>query len=106
MTELPLTGERTVPDVPEENYWFRRHEAAYRFARERVRGRVLDVGSGEGYGAAMLAETTDVVATELDETSARHARSRYRSVPVVRGDACHLPFRSERFDAIVAMQVL
>ena len=25
---LPLTGERTVPGVPEENYWFRRHEAA------------------------------------------------------------------------------
>ena len=29
---LPLTGERTVPGVPEENYWFRRHEVAYRFA--------------------------------------------------------------------------
>ena len=26
---LALTGERTVPGIPEENYWFRRHEAAY-----------------------------------------------------------------------------
>ena len=26
---LPLTGERTVPGIAEENYWFRRHEAAY-----------------------------------------------------------------------------
>jgi hypothetical protein len=25
---LPLTGERTVPGVWHENYWFRRHEAA------------------------------------------------------------------------------
>jgi len=24
---LALTGERTLPDVPEENYWFRRHLA-------------------------------------------------------------------------------
>jgi hypothetical protein len=26
---LPLTGERTVPGVAAENYWYRRHEAAY-----------------------------------------------------------------------------
>jgi hypothetical protein len=22
---LPLTGERTIPGLAEENYWFRRH---------------------------------------------------------------------------------
>ena len=27
---LALTGERTVPGVAEENYWFRRHEVVYR----------------------------------------------------------------------------
>ena len=26
---LQLTGERTLPDVPEENYWFRRHLVVY-----------------------------------------------------------------------------
>jgi hypothetical protein len=26
---LALTGERTLPDVPEENYWFRRHLVVY-----------------------------------------------------------------------------
>jgi hypothetical protein len=26
-----LTGERTMPGVADENYWFRRHEAAYRW---------------------------------------------------------------------------
>src|SRR5690349_3831593 len=26
---LELTGERTLPDVPEENYWYRRHVAVY-----------------------------------------------------------------------------
>ena len=25
----PLTGERTVPGLAEENYWFRRHEVVY-----------------------------------------------------------------------------
>lgn len=26
---LPLTGERTIPGLAEENYWFRRHEVVY-----------------------------------------------------------------------------
>jgi len=42
---LPLTGERTVPGIPEENYWFRRHEAAYlALARHCVGATVLEAG--------------------------------------------------------------
>ena len=55
---LPLTGERTAPGVPEENYWFQRHVVAYHRAAELVRGlRVLDAGCGEGYGTDLLADT-------------------------------------------------
>ena len=32
---LALTGERTVPGLAEENYWFRRHEVVY----QRLAGR-------------------------------------------------------------------
>ena len=35
---LELTGERTLPDVPEENYWYRRHLAVYEWIAARVRG--------------------------------------------------------------------
>ena len=35
---LPLTGERTLPDVPAENYWFRRHLAVYEWIGARVGG--------------------------------------------------------------------
>ncbi len=36
---LALTGERTLPDVPEENYWYRRHLAVYEWiARARAPG--------------------------------------------------------------------
>ncbi|HXV93478.1 MAG TPA: SAM-dependent methyltransferase, partial [Pseudonocardia sp.] len=53
---LPLTGERTVPGVPEENYWFRRHEVVYRALAPRCAGGVvLEAGCGEGYGADLLA---------------------------------------------------
>ena len=36
---LPLTGERTVPGLAEENYWFRRHEVVYQRLRDRCAGR-------------------------------------------------------------------
>src|SRR5512147_3229807 len=41
---LELTGERTLPDVPEENYWYRRHVAVYEWIVERCDGlRVVDL---------------------------------------------------------------
>src|SRR5437588_2115545 len=104
--DLSLTGERTLPGIREENYWFRRHEAAYRAAADLVSGRVLDAGTGEGYGASMLASTRRVVATELDEAAAAHAARRYGELRVLRADACRMPFRSGAFDHVVAMQVL
>src|SRR5919108_4254204 len=55
---LELTGERTLPDVPEENYWFRRHLAVYRWVAGRVAGRdVVDMACGEGYGSDELARS-------------------------------------------------
>ena len=35
---LPLTGERTVPGVPDETYWFERHVVAYELAARHVAG--------------------------------------------------------------------
>src|SRR2546423_14908119 len=84
---LPLTGERTLPGVPEENYWFRRHEAAYRFAAARAGPTVLDVGCGEGDGAAMLGRQGPVVAMELDASTAGHVARRYPELRAGRADA-------------------
>ena len=48
---LPLTGERTVPGIAREQYWFARHEVVYRWLAARCAGAsVLEAGSGEGYG--------------------------------------------------------
>src|ERR671931_647151 len=47
---LALTGERTLPDVPEENYWYRRHQVVYHWIAQRVAGLdVVDMACGEGY---------------------------------------------------------
>jgi SAM-dependent methyltransferase len=77
---LPLTGERTLPDLPQENYWFRRHLAVYEWIADRVhRLRVADLACGEGYGSAVLARTArSVVGVDANPEAHEHARLRYR----------------------------
>jgi SAM-dependent methyltransferase len=78
---LSLTGERTLPDVPAENYWYRRHLAVYEWIGARVVGaRVLDLACGEGYGSAVLARgAANVVGVDANPEAFEHARLRYRA---------------------------
>lgn len=105
---LPLTGERTVPGYDVENYWFRRHEAAYLALAPRCAGAVvLDAGAGEGYGAALLASSARrVVGLELDATVARHVGGRYPRVAVARADLQTLPLADRSVDVVVTLQVI
>lgn len=76
---LELTGERTLPDVPEENYWYRRHLVVYEWIAARVGGlHVVDMACGEGYGSAELARTAAaVVGVDANPEAHAHARLRY-----------------------------
>ena len=81
---LELTGERTLPDVPEENYWYRRHLVVYEWIAERLaaRGgdavRVADLACGEGYGSDVLARSgAEVVGVDANPEAHEHARLRY-----------------------------
>lgn len=104
---MELTGERTAPGIWHENYWFRRHEAAYLATLPLTRGRrVLEAGCGEGYGAAMLRdEDADIVAVDLDESTTRHAANCY-ALPAVCGDLVALPIRDASFDSVVSLQTI
>jgi 2-polyprenyl-3-methyl-5-hydroxy-6-metoxy-1,4-benzoquinol methylase len=77
---LALTGERTLPDVPEENYWFARHLVVYEWIARQVAGqRVADLACGEGYGSDVLARAgaTTVVGVDANPEAHEHARLRY-----------------------------
>ena len=76
---LELTGERTLPDVPDENYWYRRHLAVYEWIAGRVRGlSVADLACGEGYGSDLLAgAAAEVVGVDANPQAHEHARLRY-----------------------------
>jgi SAM-dependent methyltransferase len=77
---LALTGERTLPDVPEENYWYRRHLVVYEWVAERVEGLdVVDLACGEGYGADVLARSAaTVIGVDANPEAHEHASLRYR----------------------------
>src|SRR3954454_6268940 len=70
---LPLTGDRTIPELAEENYWFRRHEVVYERLADHCAGRdVLEAGCGEGYGADLIADVARcVIGLNYDEQPSR-----------------------------------
>ena len=107
-TTLPLTGERTVPGIAEENYWFRRHEVAYLATASRVSGKtVLEAGCGEGYGTEILRNAgCSVTALDYDALTAAHVRARYPHARPVRGDLQRLPFADAAFGPVVNLQVI
>ncbi|TCN56988.1 methyltransferase family protein [Rhodococcus sp. SMB37] len=106
--QLPLTGERTVPGIAEENYWFRRHEVVYRDMLQRCADRtVLEAGAGEGYGADMIADVaTRVIGLDYDESAVAHIRARYPRVDVRQGNLAELPLDDASVDAVVNFQVI
>jgi len=104
---LPLTGERTLPDVPEENYWFQRHLAVYEWIAARTAGkRVVDMACGEGYGSDVLARSAaSVVGVDANPDAHEHARLRYVR-PNLRYERDLVESFAEPCDAVVFLQTI
>ncbi|MGV0834964.1 class I SAM-dependent methyltransferase [Mycolicibacterium thermoresistibile] len=105
---LPLTGERTVPGLEQENYWFRRHEVVYQRLADRCVDRVvLEAGCGEGYGADLLAEVAArVIGLDYDAATVAHVRTRYPRVDIRHGNLAQLPLADASVDVVVNLQVI
>jgi SAM-dependent methyltransferase len=105
---LTLTGERTIPDLDVENYWFRRHEVVYQRLAQRCAGLdVLEAGCGEGYGADLIAGVARrVTALDYDEATVAHVRARYPRVQVRHANLTDLPLADGSVDVVVNFQVI
>jgi SAM-dependent methyltransferase len=104
---LELTGERTLPDVPVENYWFRRHLVVYEWIAERCDGlKVVDMACGEGYGTHVLARRArEVTGVDANPEAFEHARLKYTR-PGVRFVRNMIELHAEPCDAVVFLQTI
>jgi SAM-dependent methyltransferase len=105
---IEATGERIVPWARDAQVIYE-HYHRYLWTRPLVAGRrVLDLGSGEGYGAALLAQTASTVTgIDIDERTVAHSQANYPGVDFSVGSATDLSaFPDGSFDAVVAFEMI
>ena len=108
---LEYTGERMVPEANRGQLIFTEHLARYKFAAQFVAGKtVLDFGSGEGYGASLLAArgATHVSGIDISPVAIEHARNKYlqQSIDFVCADCLSVPFKDNSFDLVTSFEVI
>ena len=105
---MPLTGERTLPDVPEENYWYRRHLVVYEWIAARVGGQA---GGGHGLRRGLRLKRprrvppASVVGVDANPEAHEHARLRYVR-PNLRFERDLVESFAEPCDAVVFLQTI
>jgi SAM-dependent methyltransferase len=104
---LALTGERTLPDVPAENYWYQRHLVVYDWVAQRCAGRdVVDMACGEGYGTDVLARRASrVTGVDANPEAYEHAQAKYTR-PGVSFVRDLVESYTEACDAVVFLQTI
>lgn len=105
---MVITGERTVPGIWHENYWFRRHEVVYLRIADLATGTdVLEAGCGEGYGAQLLSNhAKSLHALDYDDYATGHVRAAYPGVSVLRANLVQLPYADDSFDVVASLQTI
>src|SRR5438046_354833 len=105
---LPWTGERLTTDVSGQVEIEHLHR--YFFARVLCRDLdVLDIASGEGYGAALLAQVArSVVGVEISNEAVAHAQAAYHQPKLryIQGDARKIPLPDSSVDAVVSFETI
>ncbi len=107
---IEWTGERYVPWVEDKKLTYE-HLQRYYYAKNFVKGRrVLDLASGEGYGANILSEDAESVAgVDISPEAVRHASSKYirDNLRYFVGDITAIPIEGMGvFDVITCFEAL
>src|SRR5881628_3779432 len=105
---MDFTGERYVPSVEGQIKYEHLHRYALSLAY--VTGKsVLDIASGEGYGAALLASRADAVTgVDIDPLSVEHAKRTYcdARLKFIVGSCEHIPLPDASVDVVTSFETI
>ncbi len=109
------TAERLIPEHYDSNIYdyllFLKHQYAYILASKYINKEisVLEIGSGDGYGANLLSKTNaSITALEIDEESVEIAKIRYNkpNIKFEIYDGYNINYPDHSFDVIISFQVI
>lgn len=110
------TGERIIPELMKPtNGMLLEHVARYYFATPYMKGRVLDLACGSGYGTHMIAKTCksdidSILGVDIDADIVRYAeKTYYHPLSSFRAEDAlnpRLPSVLGTFDAIVSFETI
>lgn len=89
----------------ENNYVFQRCLKAYYEAKDIVKGNVLEIGTGEGYGVKEIAPHVDKLTT-IDQFESDVDFSQFDNTEFIKMTVPKLNFEDETFDAVFSFQVI
>jgi 2-polyprenyl-3-methyl-5-hydroxy-6-metoxy-1,4-benzoquinol methylase len=113
---LKDTGERVIPELMKPtNPLLLEHIARYYFSFPYIKGRILDIASGVGYGTQLIAKAhkdqiDEIIGVDIDKEAIAYAKHKYYH-PLVKfemGDAAdpQLPKKLGQFDVILSFETL
>ncbi|OLE53168.1 MAG: hypothetical protein AUG51_14335 [Acidobacteria bacterium 13_1_20CM_3_53_8] len=105
---MEATGERFVPELAGQIKYEHLHR--YALSLELAIGKsVLDIASGEGYGAALLAEVAQtVVGVDIDSQAIEHATHKYsrHNLSFRVGNCAAIPLPDHSVDLVTSFETI
>jgi GT2 family glycosyltransferase/ubiquinone/menaquinone biosynthesis C-methylase UbiE len=105
---MAFTGKRYVPAPGGQTKYENLHR--YVFLLELAAGKsILDIGSGEGYGAALLAKTaSSVIGIDIDSATVAHANRTYQNpnLSFLVGSYDRIPLQDGSVDVVTSFETI
>lgn len=108
---MKLTGERMIPEHEKGKRVYLEHIARYNFAQQFIKSKkVLDAGSGSGYGSNNLAENgaKSVLGLDISEEAVNYSRGKYKrdNLSYQVQDLSKLDFEKGDFDTVISFELI
>ncbi len=84
-------------------------EASNMIRKLRLKETMLDVGGGRGYMASEIEKLESIklaAVLDIDLNQLTAGKRRYSSLEFICGDACHMPLRSQAFQAVLCFSLI